>query len=108
MKQINQTPRLILNIFIPISEQFFIIFNLSVICFLTFLVLLNLLHSEPNTFDINGHLFTDFLRVNGSLIKIKFLISVVKLYLYKGSPIVSRDEVTVQYFWFVSLCFTWQ
>jgi len=47
-------------------------------CFLVFLVLLNLLHSEPDTIEINEHLFTDFLRVNGSLIKINFLISVVK------------------------------
>lgn len=47
-------------------------------CFLVFLVLLNLLHSESNTFEIDGYLFIDFLKVNCILIKIKFLISVIK------------------------------
>lgn len=45
-------------------------------CFFVYLVLLNLPHSELNTIETDGHLFTDFLKV--ILIKIKFLVSVVK------------------------------
>lgn len=44
-------------------------------CFFAYLVLLNLPHSEPNI-ETDGHLFIDILKVN--LIKIKFLVSVVK------------------------------
>lgn len=47
-------------------------------CFLVFLVLLNLFHSEPNTIETEGYLSNYFLKINVSHIKIKFLISVVK------------------------------
>lgn len=48
------------------------------VCFLVFQMLLNLLHSEANTIEVDGYFFIDFLKVNGSLIKIKILVSVVK------------------------------
>lgn len=78
MKQRNQTLRLILSIFIPYSRQFFIILTLSVYVLACFS---GVTESSPlwtQHFWDNGHCFTDFLRVNSSLIKIKFLVSVVK------------------------------
>lgn len=41
-------------------------------------MLLILLHSEANAIEIDRYLFIDFPKVNGSLMKIKFPISVVK------------------------------
>lgn len=75
-------------------------------CFLVFLVLLNLLHSEANTTDISGHLFTHSLGVSSGLNKGSQFCG--QIHLYEGSTMVSRDEVTVPYCLFVSLCFTWQ